>query len=74
MQLVTAALHLHQQVNLHLCKHFQGVFGSVFQVGVATWCLHQTGPVFVSMFKPLGIVISVVVGVVLLGDAFYLGR
>ncbi|KAL5075580.1 hypothetical protein RYX36_014564 [Vicia faba] len=52
---------------------YSGLFGSAFQVGVTTWCLHQTGPVFVSMFKPLGIVISVVVGVVFLGDAFYLG-
>jgi len=48
--------------------------GSAFQVGIITWCLHQTGPVFVSMFKPLGIVISVVLGALFLGDAFYLGR
>jgi len=26
------------------------------------------------MFKPIGIVISVVIGVLFLGDAFYLGR
>ncbi|XP_052108365.1 WAT1-related protein At3g28050 [Arachis duranensis] len=52
---------------------YSAVFGSVFQVGVATWCLHQTGPVFVCMFKPVGIIISVVIGVVFLGDAFYLG-
>ncbi|XP_057449352.1 WAT1-related protein At5g40230-like isoform X2 [Lotus japonicus] len=52
---------------------YSGVMGSAFQVGVTTWCLHQTGPVFVSMFKPIGIVISVVVGVAILGDAFYLG-
>jgi len=48
--------------------------GSAFQVGIISWCLHKTGPVFVSMFKPLGIVISVVLGVLFLGDAFYLGR
>ncbi|XP_061348138.1 WAT1-related protein At3g28050-like [Gastrolobium bilobum] len=52
---------------------YSGVFGSAFQVGVTSWCLHQTGPVFVSMFKPLGIVISAVVGVIFLGDAFYFG-
>ncbi|KAL2339678.1 hypothetical protein Fmac_007618 [Flemingia macrophylla] len=52
---------------------YSGVFGSAFQVGIITWCLHQTGPVFVSMFKPLGIVISVVLGFLFLGDAFYLG-
>lgn len=52
---------------------YSGIFGSAVQVGVTTWCLHQTGPVFVSMFKPIGIVISVVISVVFLGDAFYLG-
>ncbi|KAG5019152.1 hypothetical protein JHK87_015007 [Glycine soja] len=52
---------------------YSGVFGSAFQVGIICWCLHQTGPVFVSMFKPLGILISVVLGVLFLGDAFYLG-
>ncbi|XP_021658371.2 WAT1-related protein At3g28050 isoform X2 [Hevea brasiliensis] len=51
----------------------QGVFGSAFQVGIVTWCLQQTGPVFVSMFKPLGIVIAAVAGVIFLGDTLYLG-
>lgn len=52
----------------------QAIFGSAFQVGVSTWCLHRRGPVFVSMFKPLGIAIAVVAGVIFLGDTFYLGR
>ncbi|CAM9002506.1 hypothetical protein QQ045_000350 [Rhodiola kirilowii] len=52
---------------------YSGVFGSAFQVGVGTWCLHQTGPVFVAMFKPLGIVITVAIGVIFLGETFYLG-
>lgn len=52
---------------------YSGVFGSAFQVGICTWCLHRTGPVFVSMFKPLGIIIAVVLGVLFLGDTFYLG-
>ncbi|KAF5726761.1 WAT1-related protein [Tripterygium wilfordii] len=52
---------------------YSGVFGSAFQVGICTWCLRKTGPVFISMFKPLGIVIAVVVGVVFQGDYFYLG-
>ncbi|XP_052732631.1 WAT1-related protein At5g40240 isoform X2 [Vigna angularis] len=52
---------------------YSGVMGSAFQVGIISWCLHKTGPVFVSMFKPLGILISVVLGVFFLGDAFYLG-
>ncbi|KAF7809268.1 WAT1-related protein [Senna tora] len=52
---------------------YSGVFGYALQVGMFTWCLHQTGPVFVSMFKPIGIVISVVAGLIFLGDALYLG-
>lgn len=52
---------------------YSAVFGSAFQLGVSTWCLYRTGPVFVAMFKPLGIVVSVVMGVIFLGDIFYLG-
>uniref|UniRef100_A0A7N0UB57 WAT1-related protein n=1 Tax=Kalanchoe fedtschenkoi TaxID=63787 RepID=A0A7N0UB57_KALFE len=52
---------------------YSGVFGSAFQVGVGTWCLHQTGPVFVAMFKPLGIIITVAIGVIFMGETFYLG-
>ncbi|PRQ54570.1 hypothetical protein RchiOBHm_Chr1g0315171 [Rosa chinensis] len=39
-----------------------GVFCSAFQVGVSTWCLNMTGPIFVSLFKPLGIVVAVATG------------
>ncbi|XWS63633.1 hypothetical protein CRYUN_Cryun06bG0117600 [Craigia yunnanensis] len=53
---------------------YSAVFGSVFQLGVSTWCLHRRWPVFVSIFKPLEIIISVVMGVVFLGDTFCLGR
>ncbi|XP_041010872.1 WAT1-related protein At3g28050-like isoform X1 [Juglans microcarpa x Juglans regia] len=52
---------------------YSGMFGSAFQVGLSAWCMHKTGPVFVAMFKPVGIFISIVVGVILLGDTFYLG-
>ncbi|XP_048318072.1 WAT1-related protein At3g28050 isoform X2 [Ziziphus jujuba] len=53
---------------------YSAVFGSAFQVGVCTWCLKRTGPVFVAMFKPLGIVITVIVGVIFMGEAIYFGR
>ncbi|PON98897.1 Plant-drug/metabolite exporter [Trema orientale] len=53
---------------------YSGVFGSAFQVSLSTWCLHKTGPVFVSMFKPLGIVIAFAAGVVFFWDTFFLGR
>ncbi|GAV92564.1 EamA domain-containing protein [Cephalotus follicularis] len=53
---------------------YSAVFGSAVQVGISTWCLQRTGPVFVAMFKPLGIVIAVAVGVIFFGDTFYLGN
>ncbi|KAG2707478.1 hypothetical protein I3760_05G149300 [Carya illinoinensis] len=51
---------------------YSGMFGSAFQVGISVWCMHKTGPVFVAMFKPVGIFISIVIGVILLGDTLYL--
>ena len=50
------------------------MFGYVFQVGAITWCVHQKGPVFVAMFKPVGIVVAIAMGVIFLGDTFYMGR
>ncbi|CAA0406488.1 WAT1-related protein [Arabidopsis thaliana] len=44
-------------------------FGSV----IHTWGLHLKGPVYISLFKPLSIVIAVAMGVMFLGDALYLG-
>ncbi|KAL9251193.1 WAT1-related protein [Drosera capensis] len=53
---------------------YSAVFGSAFQVGVSSWCLQRKGPVFVSMFKPVGIAIAVAFGVIFLDYTFYLGR
>ncbi|XP_062110253.1 WAT1-related protein At3g28050-like [Humulus lupulus] len=53
---------------------YSGVFGSAFQVSVSTWCMHKTGPVFVSMFKPVGVVIAFAAGVIFFGDTFFFGR
>ncbi|KAK9925249.1 hypothetical protein M0R45_033578 [Rubus argutus] len=52
---------------------FSALFGSVFHVGVQTWCLHQKGPIFVQMFRPLGVAIAAVMVVIFLGDALHLG-
>lgn len=63
------------QPNLrYLAVLYSGVFGSAFQVGVATWCLHRMGPLFVAMFHPLGIVIATALGIIFLQEDFYLGR
>nr|XP_015901573.2 WAT1-related protein At3g28050-like isoform X1 [Ziziphus jujuba var. spinosa] len=53
---------------------YSAVFGSAFQVGVSTWCLSRTDPVFVAMFKPVGIVVTVIVGVIFMGETLYFGR
>ncbi|KAK1365781.1 Drug/metabolite transporter [Heracleum sosnowskyi] len=52
---------------------YAGLFGASFQVTVSSWCMQRTGPLFVVMFHPLGIIISSIIGVTFLGDAFYLG-
>ncbi|KAG7033134.1 WAT1-related protein, partial [Cucurbita argyrosperma subsp. argyrosperma] len=50
-----------------------GLFGSCLNNTVHTWALRLKGPVFVAMFKPLSIVVAIVMGVLFLGDSLYLG-
>ncbi|XP_057774643.1 WAT1-related protein At3g28050-like isoform X4 [Salvia miltiorrhiza] len=52
---------------------FSGLFGNVFQISIIMWCVRRKGPVFVSIFHPLGVIISIAAGVVVLGETFYLG-
>ncbi|CAK9137807.1 unnamed protein product [Ilex paraguariensis] len=52
---------------------YSGLLGSAFQVTVGAWCLRRKGPLFVAMFHPLGVVIATAMGIIFLGDAFYLG-
>ncbi|XP_004304597.1 PREDICTED: WAT1-related protein At5g40240-like [Fragaria vesca subsp. vesca] len=52
---------------------YAAIFVSVFRIGVHVWCLHKKGPVYVAMFKPLGIAIAVAMVVIFLGDTLYLG-
>ncbi|XP_023874356.1 WAT1-related protein At5g40230 isoform X3 [Quercus suber] len=51
---------------------YSGFFGSSISV-VLAWALHLKGPVYVSIFKPLSIIIAAAMGVIFLGDALYLG-
>ncbi|XP_058776571.1 WAT1-related protein At3g28100-like isoform X2 [Vicia villosa] len=39
-----------------------------------TWCVQRAGPLFCAMFKPIGIIFTVFLGFIFLGDDFYLGR
>ncbi|KAF6159881.1 hypothetical protein GIB67_032965 [Kingdonia uniflora] len=52
---------------------YSGVFGSVFRTCIHTWGIHKKGPLYVAMFRPLGIVIAVVMGVSFLGDTLHVG-
>ncbi|KAE8023427.1 hypothetical protein FH972_009121 [Carpinus fangiana] len=40
---------------------------------IVTWVCRKKGPVFVSLFSPLGIVIAVAMGIPFLGETLYLG-
>ncbi|RYR77426.1 hypothetical protein Ahy_A01g001880 [Arachis hypogaea] len=52
----------------------QAIFGSVVTFSVLTWCINKKGPVFVTMFKPLGIAIAAFSSVVFLGETLPVGR
>lgn len=52
---------------------YAGCFGNVFQVTITSWCVRKKGPLFAALFHPLGIVIATALGVIFLGDIFYLG-
>ncbi|XVE67973.1 hypothetical protein DITRI_Ditri09bG0030900 [Diplodiscus trichospermus] len=49
------------------------IFGSLYRIAIHTWCLQKKGPVYVAMFKPLGIVVAVILSIIFLGDSLYLG-
>ncbi|XP_022740898.1 WAT1-related protein At3g28050-like [Durio zibethinus] len=49
------------------------IFGSLYRIAIHTWCLQKKGPVYVAMFKPLGIVVAVILTFIFLGDTLYLG-
>ncbi|KAK2636415.1 hypothetical protein Ddye_031207 [Dipteronia dyeriana] len=52
---------------------FSSIIGTVLPITLYTWCLSRTGPVFVSMFNPLAIVFSVVMGFLFLKETLCLG-
>ncbi|CAA7021075.1 unnamed protein product [Microthlaspi erraticum] len=52
---------------------YSGGLLSSFGLAIHSWGLHLKGPVYISLFKPLSIVIAVAMGAMFLGDALYLG-
>ncbi|KAK3223270.1 hypothetical protein Dsin_010295 [Dipteronia sinensis] len=52
---------------------YTAIVGALFQSSLCAWCVSKKGPIYVTTFKPLAIVLSVVMGFLLLGDALCLG-
>ncbi|XP_048136822.1 WAT1-related protein At5g40240-like [Rhodamnia argentea] len=52
---------------------YSGVVAVAFGSTLGTWCVKRAGPVYVSMFKPLGIVFAVGLGFLFLGEMLHLG-
>lgn len=52
----------------------QAIFAVSVRSVVHTWASKKKGPVYVSMFKPLGMVVALVMGVAFLSESLYFGR
>ncbi|XP_051146151.1 WAT1-related protein At5g40240-like [Andrographis paniculata] len=52
---------------------YSALFGNVFQVSIIMWCVKRRGPLFVSVFHPLGVIFAIAMGIILLGESMYLG-
>ncbi|PIA40427.1 hypothetical protein AQUCO_02500254v1 [Aquilegia coerulea] len=52
---------------------YAAIFGSVLANLVHAWCLRIKGPIYVSIFKPFGIVVAVIMSVTILKEALYMG-
>ncbi|KAK7330458.1 hypothetical protein VNO77_24652 [Canavalia gladiata] len=52
---------------------YSGIFGTVVTFSVLTWCLKRKGPVFVTLFKPVGIAIAAFMSAVFLGETLHVG-
>ncbi|XP_021862634.1 WAT1-related protein At1g68170 [Spinacia oleracea] len=56
-----------------LAVAFSGIFGSGVLVALTTWCNNVKGPLFVSIFSPVTLVVAALVGSLMLNDKLYLG-
>ncbi|KAL4596421.1 hypothetical protein ACB092_12G163100 [Castanea dentata] len=53
---------------------YAGVVCSGITIFIQLWCTEQRGPVFVTMFNPLGAVLTALQSYFLLGERLYVGR
>jgi len=56
----------------YMCKLFQGIITSVYYV-IHSWAIRHKRPLYLAIFKPLSILIAVVMGTIFLNDSLYLG-
>ncbi|KAJ9187996.1 hypothetical protein P3X46_003398 [Hevea brasiliensis] len=52
---------------------YSAVVSIVFRSSLCAWCLSKTGPVYVSVFKSLGIIFALIMDVIFLGEVLRLG-
>ncbi|XXG63285.1 hypothetical protein AAC387_Pa05g1517 [Persea americana] len=52
---------------------YLAIVGNVITFTIQTWCIRRRGPIFMVMFKPLGIVIATISSTFILGDTLFLG-
>ncbi|KAL0385582.1 UNVERIFIED_CONTAM: WAT1-related protein [Sesamum radiatum] len=52
---------------------YSAIFGNAFQVSILMWCVRKRGPLFVSVFHPLGVIVANAMGIFILGEPLYLG-
>ncbi|KAG5534106.1 hypothetical protein RHGRI_022296 [Rhododendron griersonianum] len=50
---------------------FVGVFGSGLTTTLITWCISEMGPLFVSTFNPIGLILMALVGSLVLQETLY---
>ncbi|KAF5177360.1 Wat1-related protein [Thalictrum thalictroides] len=56
-----------------LAVTYSGIISSSLIVSVTTWCIHKRGPLFVSIFSPLMLVVVALAGSFLLNEKLHLG-
>lgn len=52
---------------------YSAIINIAYRLYVTAWCIGKAGPLFVSLFKPLTIVVAIVISVIFMNDALYLG-
>ncbi|KAL5141779.1 WAT1-related protein [Glycine soja] len=67
---ITFLLHTNQPI---VDPEQNAIFGVSLRSIVHIWVMRKKGPLYVAMFKPIGIIFAVIMGIAFLGDSIYLG-